>query len=229
VGFLDRFRPPGGLEHPEAEQRLQAVDRLATADLELLEPVAKGDADARVRRAAVRRVRNAQVLAEAARGDADPGVREAALAALVARALGARDDADGLPAVEGIDDPKHLTTIARSAALESIALAALGRISDERGLAGVARQGEHAAVRQAALEHLKSAAEISHVALRGEHRDTSLLAVERIDDPGLLESIASRARLKPVARRARARLRGSEGDEAAAAETARPGSDRAAQ
>ncbi|HEV8202282.1 MAG TPA: DUF349 domain-containing protein [Candidatus Polarisedimenticolia bacterium] len=229
MGFLDRFRPPGGLEHPEAEQRLQAVDRLATADLELLEPLAKGDADARVRQAAVRRVRNAQVLAEAARGDADPGVREAALAALVARALGARDDADGLPAVEGIDDPKHLTTIARSAALESIALAALGRLSDERGLAGVARQGEHAAVRQAALENLKSAAEISHVALRGEHRDTSLLAVERIDDPGLLESIASRARLKPVARRARARLRGSEGDEAAAAETARAGSDRAAQ
>jgi len=205
------------------------VDRLATADLELLEPLAKGDADARVRRAAVRRVRNAQILAEAARGDADPGVREAALAALVARALGARDDADGLPAVEGIDDPKHLTTIARSAALESIALAALGRLSDERGLAGVARQGEHAAVRQAALEGLKSAAELSHVALRGEHRDTSLLAVEKIDDPGLLETIASRARLKPVARRARARLRGSDADDAAAAETARAGSDRAAQ
>jgi hypothetical protein len=229
VGFLDRFRPPGGLAHPEAEQRLQAVDRLATAELDLLEPLVRGDADARVRRAAVLRLRNPRILAEAARGDVDAGVREAALSTLVTRALGARDDADGLPAVEGIDDPKHLTTIARSATLESIALAALGRISDERGLAGVARQGEHAAVRQAALDGLKSAAEISHVALRGEHRDTSLLAVERIDDPGLLETIASRARLKPVARRARARLRGADGDEGQAAETSRAGSDRAAQ
>jgi hypothetical protein len=229
VGFLDRFRPPGGLEHPEAEQRLQAVERLATADLALLEPLARGDADERVRRAAVRRLRNPRVLAEAARGDADPLVREAALSALVARALGAREDVDGLPAVEGIDDPRHLTTIARSAALESIALAALGRISDERGLGGVARQGEHAAVRQAALESLKNPVEISQVALRGEHRDTSLLAVERIDDPALLETVASRARLKPVARRARARLRGSDGEEQAAGEASRPGTDRAAQ
>jgi hypothetical protein len=228
VGFLDRFRPPGGLEHPEADERLSAVERLATADLGLLEPLALQDADARVRRAAVRRLRNPRVLAEAARSDADPSVREAAIATLVGRALQARDDQDGLPALEGIDDPRHLTTIARSAALESIALKALERLSDERGLGGVARQGEHASVRQAALGRLASPAEISHVALRGEHRDTSLLAVERLEDPGLLEAIATRARLKPVARRARARLRGADGEEGAA-DTSHPGSDRAAQ
>jgi hypothetical protein len=228
VGFLDRFRPPGGLAHPEPEERLQAVERLATADLQLLEPLAQQDADPRVRRAAVLRLRNPRVLAEAARGDAEALVREAAAAALLGRALQARDDADGIAAVEGLDDPRHLTTVARSAALEAVARRALERLADERGLAGVARQGEHAAVRQAALERLASAVEISHVALRGEHRDTSLLAVERLEDPELLEAIAARARLKPVARRARARLRGTDGDEAAA-DAARPGSDRAAQ
>ena len=228
MGFLDRFRPPGGLAHPEADERLHAVERLATADLALLEPVARGDADARVRRAATRRLRDARLLAEVARTDADPAVREAATASLLARALGARDEEDGMPALEGLDDPRHLTAIARSAALEAVAGKALDRLQDERGLAGVARHGEHPAVRLGAVARIASPTELSHVALRGEHRDTCLAALERIDDVELLETIALRARLKPVARKARARLRGQDGEDGGA-ESERPQSDRAAQ
>ncbi|HZN04024.1 MAG TPA: DUF349 domain-containing protein [Candidatus Polarisedimenticolia bacterium] len=228
MGFLDRFRPPGGLAHPEADERLHAVERLATADLGLLEPVARGDADARVRRAATRRLRDPRVLAEVAKADADPAVREAAAASLLARALGARDEGDGLPALEGLEDPRQLTAVARSAALESVAGRALERLADERGLAGVARHGEHAAVRLAAVARIESPTELSHIALRGEHRDTCLAALERIDDPELLETIALRARLKPIARKARGRLRGPDGEDGAA-ETERPQSDRAAQ
>jgi len=228
VGFLDRFRPPGGLAHPEAEERLHAVERLATADLGLLEPLARGDADARVRRAATRRLRDPRVLAEVAKSDADPAVREAAAASLLARALGARDEEEGLPALEGLEDPRHLTAIARSAGLEAVARRALERLADERGLAGVARHGEHSAVRLAAVARIESPTELSHVALRGEHRDTCFAALERIEDPELLETIALRARLKPVGRKARARLRGGDGEEGEAG-TERPASDRTAQ
>jgi hypothetical protein len=228
VGLLDRLRPPSGLMHTDAEERIKAVERVAPADLALLDPVLRGDADPRVRRAAVLRVRDTALLAEAAEKDVDDTVREAASEVLLGRALEGREEQDALLALAGLKDERALAAVARAATLEAVARAAVARLSDERALGGVARHGEHTAVRHEALGRLTDPAEWLHVALKAGHRDTGLEAVERIADPQALETVASRARLKPVARRARARLRGGDGEEAHA-DTAHGTTDRDAQ
>jgi hypothetical protein len=225
--LLDRFRPPNGLLHADAEERIKAVERMAITDLALLDPVLRGDADPRVRRAAARRVRDLALLAEAATRDTDDQVREAASEVLFGRALEGRDEGEALQALAGLRDDRSLAAVARAAALESVARAAVLRLTDERALGGVARHGEHAAVRHEAMERLQDPGEWLHVALKAGHRDTGLEAVERIADPQALETVAARARLKPVARRARARLRGGDGEEGH--DPAAPATDRDAQ
>jgi hypothetical protein len=225
--LLDRFRPPSGLLHADAEERVKAVERMAITDLALLDPVLRGDADPRVRRAAARRVRDTALLAEAATRDTDDQVREAASEVLLGRALEGRDEGEALQALAGLRDERSLAAVARAAALESVARAAVLRLTDERALGGVARHGEHASVRHEAMERLGDPAEWLHVALKAGHRDTGLEAVERIADPQALETVAARARLKPVARRARARLRGGDGEEGH--DPTAPATDRDAQ
>jgi hypothetical protein len=213
MGLLDRLRPPSGLMHTDAEERLKAVERMAATDLQLLDTVLRGDADPRVRRAAARRVRDTALLAEAAEKDVDDTVREAAAEVLLGRALEGREEADALLALQGLRDERTIAAVARAASLEAVARAAVARLHDERALGGVARHGEHASVRHEALGRVTDPAEWLHVALKAGHRDIALEAVERLADPQALETVASRARLKPVARRARARLRGGEGEE----------------
>jgi hypothetical protein len=226
--LLDRFRPPSGLLHADAEERIKAVERMATTDLQLLDPVLRGDADARVRRAAARRVRDTALLAEAAERDTDGQVREAACEALLGRALEGREEGEALQALAGLRDERSLAAVARAAALESVARAAVQRLTDERALGGVARHGEHAPVRHDAMQRLTDPAEWLHVALKAGHRDTALEAVEKIADPQALETVAARARLKPVSKRARARLRGGDGEDGHG-EAAAPATDRDAQ
>jgi len=227
LGLLDRIRPQGGLAHPDPDQRLGAVGQVPESDLALLAPVVRGDADARVRRAAVRRLRDPALLAEVASADADASVRECAADALLGMALETREEATGLAALAGLFEGRRLTTVARAAALESISRAALLRLSDGRALGSVARHGEHPVVRLEALERISEAGELALVARKSPHKEIALPALERVSDPGALEEIASRARCRAAARRARARLRGQ--DEEESAEAARPATDRAAQ
>jgi hypothetical protein len=227
LGLLDRFRPPSGLAHPDASQRLRAVDQVTESELALLAPVVRGDAEARVRRAAARRLRDPRLLGEVAASDADASVREAAIAVLLGVALEGRDETAGLAALEGLFEARHLTTVARSAALESISRAALQRLADQRSLGSVARHGEHEAVRAEALGQITDAGELALVARKSGHKEIAIPALDRVTDPAALEEIASRARCRAAARRARARLRGQDVDEAD--ETARPATDRAAQ
>lgn len=216
MGFLDRFRPATGLGHADAEARLLAVQDLPAADLPLLAPVVTGDTDPRVRRAAARRLRDARLLAEVAAGDADGSVREAAASTLLGMALEGKDETAALAALDGLVEPRLVSAVARSAALEPVARAALARLTDDRSLAGVARHGEHASLRLAAVGRMTDAREIAAVALKSGHRDVALQAVERVGDRDLLASIAGRGRDPGAARRARALLRGREeepGDE----------------
>jgi hypothetical protein len=228
VGLLDRFRPQGGLTHPDPDARLQAVQQMSVSELDLLVPVVQSDADPRVRRAAVRRLRDPRLLATVATGDADESVREAASAILLGLALEGRDEESAGAALGGLSETRHLTAVARSAALESVARSALDRIADARALGNVARHGEHAPLRNAALGKLNDPREIAAVAQKSEDRDLALLALERVTDADLLQAVAARARNRSAARRARERLRDTAPPESADAES-RPATDREAQ
>jgi len=76
--LIDKFRSRPEWQHPDAAVRAEAVLRLPASDHELVLALAREDADARVRRAAVKRLGEVAVLAEIAASDADPGVREEA-------------------------------------------------------------------------------------------------------------------------------------------------------
>ncbi len=227
MGLLDRIRHPTGLTHTDAEARLLAIQQLPVSDVELLVPVVRGDAEPRVRRAAARRLRDPQLLSEVAAGDADPGVREAAASILMGLALEERDETAARAALSGLRDARQLAAVARSAALEAIGREALARLDDARALGSVARHGEHPALRMAALERLSDPEELLRVALKSPHRDTALSALERIEDPAALDEIGRRARDGATARRARARLRGGDGEDGGA-EPAREAIDRSA-
>lgn len=227
MGLLDRIRPQSGLAHPDADQRLQAVNQLPESDLALLAPVVSGDADPRIRRAAARRLRDPGLLAEVASADADAAVRESAAAVLLGMALEERDESVGLAALGGLFEARHLTVVARAAALESISRAALKRLSEQRALGSVARHGEHEAVRVEALERISDESELALVALKSGHKEIALPALGRVSSREAIEEIATRARCRAAARLARSRLRGH--DEEEAADAARPATDRAAQ
>jgi hypothetical protein len=207
MGLLDRLRSQPEWRHPDAGVRLAAVSALDAAAQDVLAAVAREDADARVRRAAVRRLGDVTALAVLARADADETVRVEAARGLLAFAVDGNDESLALNALEGLTDPRDLVTVARSAVLSSVSLAALDRATDARTRGHVARRSVHAATRQRAIEAIDDPSELADVALRTEFRDTGVAAAERLSDAGLLGRIAERARNKAVARRASQLLR----------------------
>src|SRR4051794_21671299 len=221
MALLDRFRTHPGHKNPDAAARLQFVQELPLDERELLTEVAREDADARVRRAAVAKLMDPGALAGVAAGDADEQVRAQALAMLRDIALEAFEglgEADSLAAVAAIEDPRTIVGIARNASREATAHAALARVADAHALGSIARHAEHESVRRAAFDALQDHGELLGVALNSEFKDPTLAAVERIGDRAELEQISARAKNKSASKRARAILR--EMDERVAAEQA---------
>jgi hypothetical protein len=83
-------------------------------------------------------------------------------------------------------------------------------------------------VRRAAFASLTDRAEILNVALNSEFKDPTLAAVELISDRAELEQIASRAKNKSAAKRARAIVRDADDRAAAEAQAAKDAADAAA-
>ena len=224
MALLDRFRTHPRQKHPDPAIRLAFVQEIPIDERELLAEIAREDADARVRRAAVAKLMDVAALAGVAKNDADEGVRAQAVAMLRDLALESFEgmgETESLAAVEALDalsDVKTLAAIAKSAPREPAALRALGRVSDTHALGSIARHAEHEAVRRAAFEALQDHHEILAVALNSEFKDPTLAAVERITDRDELEQIAARAKNKSASKRARAIVR--EIDERAAQEAA---------
>ena len=221
MALLDRFRTHPRQKHPDPAVRLAFVQEIPIDERELLAEIAREDADARVRRAAVAKLMDVAALAGVAKDDADEGVRAQAVAMLRDLALESFEgmgETESLAAVEALSDAKTLAAIAKSAPRELAALRALGRVSDAHTLGSIARHGEHEAVRRAAFEALQDHHEILAVALNSEFKDPTLAAVERITDRDELEQIAARAKNKSASKRARAIVR--EMDERAAQEAA---------
>ena len=215
MGFFDRFKPQPRWKHTDPQIRSAAVDTLPDEEQDLISQIAREDAHAGVRRAAVAKLTDAATLAVVAGGDPDDSVKAVARDLLLALAQDSGEVADARAALGGLVLEKDFNVVARSAELEPIALEALARLSDARLIGSVARQATHAAVRRAALDRLTEQADVVAVAIKTEHRDVGLAALERLgSDRQVLDLVATRARSKVVQRRARAALHAV--DEAAA-------------
>lgn len=221
MALLDRFRTRPNPKHPDPAVRLGLVQEISIDERDLLAEIARGDADARVRRAAVGKLMDPAALAVVARSDADPGVREEATAMLRDIALDAFEgvaEADSLAAVEGLSDSKTLAFIAKSSLREGIARQALDRLNDPRAIGSIARHAQLEPIRLAACAALSDCGEILNVAINSDFKDVSVAAVERLAERAGLDQVAARAKNKSAAKRARGILR--EMDERIAAQAA---------
>jgi hypothetical protein len=219
MGLFDRFRAQPKWKHADAAVRIEAVEELSIEEEDLLTALAREDADARVRQAAVQKLFKPALLERIAAEDSEAGVRQAAQEVLLDMATGAFEDsseAESLEALSRIADPRQIAAVAKSASSEAVSLAALTRVGDARTLGSIARSAEHPSTRTQALERLEDLEEIVAVALKSDHRDVALSAAERLGDVGHLRTVATKAANKAVARRARTMLHDLEQAQAAA-------------
>jgi hypothetical protein len=164
-------------------------------------------------------------LARLARSEQDPDLRRRITDRLVGIAIAPADtDADAAQAIDGLDDPRQFSTVAKTSPHDTVRAAALGRVHDAKALGNIAR---HAVDPQTALEavaRISDPPELLNVALKTEHKDAGVAAVDKSIDPAspdareTLDNLVTRARSKAVVRRARTLLQ--EMDEAEAARKA---------
>jgi hypothetical protein len=211
MGFLDLFRPKW--KHSDLNVRLDAVHNLDNDDTWTLEKVVLGDGDARVRKLALGKLRDAAVLRRVADTASDQELRDEALqkadALLATQACASLDD-EGLltarDALERISTPAALIQVARKAQQKSVRDSALARIDDDKTLAEVAREGNDLQVRLAALARIGDLPTLVHVARESDDKQVGLTALQRIQGDGAVEAVAQQAKLKAVRAAAEARL-----------------------
>ena len=211
MSLLDRFRGQPEWQHEDPSVRVSAVDDLDDDAQGVMLAIATEDADAGVRAAAVGRLTDPAALARIAETDADSGVQAEALTALRDIAVGETDRAVAESALSGLSVTKDLGEVARGAALEAVGLAALERVDAQKTISAVSRRSVHPSVRHAALGRVTDSDELLAVATKSDHRDIALAAFDRLlagapTDREVLKTVSARARVKPVARRAKAAL-----------------------
>ncbi len=224
MSFLDRFKPQPRWKHPDAAVRAAAVSDIPDDSTHkgTIEELAASDEDVRVREAAVERVNDTGVLVRLARSEPDAGLRRRIAERLVAVAVAPADtDADAALALDGLEDPRQFSTIAKSSPHETVRAAALGRVHDVKALGSIAR---HAADPQTALDavgRISDPAELLNVALKTDHKDAGVAALDKSIDPSVgdarevLDNLVSRAKSKAVVKRARTLLQELDDAEAA--------------
>jgi len=204
--LIDRFRGRPEWQHADPAVRAEAVLRLKAADHELVLALAREDADARVRRAAVKRLSEVAALADIAGADADLGVREEAAGQLVHAAIHEPDEALARAAVLALREARHLASVAKAAAHAAVREAAIHTLGDPRSLAGVVREAADPRARLVALGRIEDAATLLGLAQNLEHKALAVAAVDRLSDPDALKAVAAKARVPAASRRARARI-----------------------
>jgi hypothetical protein len=186
MSFLDRFKPQPRWKHTDAAVRVAAVGEIPDdpANRDTLQELAASDEDVRVRTAAMERLSDASFLAGLARVEQDVDLRRRITERLVAIAVApAETDADASLALEGLDDPRQFSTIAKSSPHDTVRASALGRVHEAKPLGSIAR---HALDSQTALDavgRISDAAELLNVALKTEHKEAGVAALDRSLDP----------------------------------------------
>jgi hypothetical protein len=210
MGILEKLRPHPRWKHTDPGVRVAAVYELGPDESDVLHALAREDAEARVRRAAVTRIDEVSVLAEIAASDPDEEVRGEAVRGLAGLAAEADDLAQAREAVQRLVDLgrfKELVFVARDGSRPEVRAVIVDLLSDEKSLGSISRHAPDGATRLRALARLTDVEEVLTVALKAEHTDAAVAALERVTDPESLAAVAQRARNKVAARRARTRLR----------------------
>ena len=219
MGILERLRPTPRWKHQDPSVRAAAVFELGSEDADALRALARDDADARVRRAAVTRLDDIGLLADVARTDPDEDVRAEAVRGLAGRAVEADDVASVAEAARhliALGKIKEVIVAARAGESEAARAAVVDLLEDAKALGSVSRHAPDTATRLRALARIGDAEVLLNVALKAEHTDVAVAALERIVAPDDLAAIAQRARNKVASRRARTRLRTAEAPPATA-------------
>src|ERR687897_3158679 len=213
MGILEKLRPQPRWKHGDPSVRAAAVYELGPDEADALRALAREDADARVRRAAVSRVDDPAILGEVVRTDPDDEVRAEAIRGLAGLAMEATDTGSAhavLAQLVELGRTREIATAAKSAASAAVRGVAVDLLQDTKSLGSVSRHAADSATRLRALERLTDHEEIAAVATKSEHTDAAVAALERVTDAEALQGIAQRARSKVAARRARTRLRALE-------------------
>lgn len=210
MGILEKLRPQPRWKHADPAVRVAAVYELGPEESEALHALAREDAEARVRRAAVTRIDEVPVLAEIGRTDPDDEVRAEAIRGLAGIAAEADDSAQATDAVRqlvALGRTKEIVLVARDSSSAEVRAAVVDVTEDQKALGAISRHALDGSTRLRALARLLDAEEILNVALKAEHTDAAVAALERIGNTEALTEVSQRARNKVAARRARARLR----------------------
>ena len=214
MSFLDRFKPQPRWKHADPAVRAAAVPEIPDDDEHrtvIVELAA--DEDVRVRRAAVSRLTAASELLPLARSERDDELRREVTERLVAIATTASDsDGEAALALEGLDDQRQLAAVAKASPHDTVRTAALGRVHDVKALGSVARHAAHGPTALEAVARIADRQELIKVALKTDHKDAGIAALERAAESSeagpelrdMLDTVATRARNKSVAKRARA-------------------------
>jgi hypothetical protein len=210
MGILEKLRPQPRWKHADPTVRVAAVYELGPDESEALHAIAREDAEARVRRAAVTRIDELDVLGEIAKTDPDEEVRAEAVRGLAGIAAEADDTAQAIDAVRrllALGRTKEIVLVARDSSSADVRAAVVDLLDDQKALAAISRHAQDSSTRLRALGRLTDADEVLNVALKAEHTDAAVAALEAIGGDVGLSAIAQRARNKVAARRARAKLR----------------------
>ena len=213
MGILERLRPTPRWKHADPSVRAAAVYDIGPEDVDALRALAREDADARVRRAAVTRLDDAAVLAEIARTDPDEEVRTEAIRGLAGLAAEADDASAATDAVRhllALGRTKEVLVVARASTSPAVREAIVDLLDDQKALGSLSRHAADASTRFRALARVADGEELLKVALKSEHTDAAVAALERINGTEALTAISQRARNKVAARRARTKLRATE-------------------
>lgn len=208
MGLLDLFRPKW--KHSDAAVRLEAVKSLISEDLPILTQVLRHDRDVRVRRAALKKVQDAELLSELADKDPDEGLRRDAADKAgelwLEAVLDPEDETLATQAVERLIGQRALIEAAVRAKFPGVRQAALASLKDDRGRAEVARRSDDVALRSGAAAAIKDDEALRDLICSDGNRELLLSQLERVRDAATLEYIVRRAKVKAVAKAARERL-----------------------
>ncbi|MFO0579881.1 MAG: DUF349 domain-containing protein [Polyangia bacterium] len=211
MGLLDLFRPKW--KHSDATIRLEAVKALISEDLPILTQVLRHDRDVRVRRAALKKVQDAELLSELADKDPDEALRrdaaDKASELWLDAALDKDDEALALSAVDRLLGQRALTEVACRAHFPAVQKAALALLKDkdkdDRARAEIARRSDDPALRTAAAAAIRDEEVLRDLLCADANRELLLSLLDRVKSPEALEQIARRAKVKAVAKAARER------------------------
>src|SRR4051794_24308717 len=167
MGILEKLRPQPRWKHADPAVRAAAVYDLGPDDHEALKALAREDAEARVRRAAVTRVNEVAVLGDIARTDPDEDVRAEAIRNLAGIAAETSSVAVALEVGRlflAMGRPREVVLIVRENASLEIRQALVDLLDDQRGLGAVSRHAPDGGTRLRALARLADPEELLNVA-----------------------------------------------------------------